>query len=250
MVLPTPPFPMTMTRPCSVAASSSTSARKSMSPGGRAAVGRRLGRQNLWRGGKKTPQRLQAHDVLPAQRDFRVGRALNSGGMFASACAPRRSNAAASGSAGIGRPKHTVDDELLIGQPLGAQLGAGARGFDERHAVGPRDEHDRRRRRIGKRPHRGFISLALRLQAGERSQTRNIARRRLPESRSTRREARAGATYGRSARYRRSHDRRRASCRDRSAAARTHRKRQLQPCRRPRDVPAEARTSCSGNTPR
>ena len=32
---------------------------------------RRLGRQNLRCGGKKAPQRLQAHDVLPAQRDFR-----------------------------------------------------------------------------------------------------------------------------------------------------------------------------------
>ena len=212
-----------------------------MMPGGKATAGAARGGSLSGAAERKLRSASRPTMFCPRSGISDRGSALNCGA--ASWQGPPRRGARTRRQAGlpIGRPEHAVDDQLLIGQPLTAQLGAGARCFHEGHAVGPRDEHDRGRGRIGKRPHRGFVSLARCLQAGKRPQTRNIAGRRFQK---------AGPGGGKLEQAQRMAGRRRIEdhmivgrrpARDRSTAARTRRRRRLRPCRRPRGAPVAAR---------
>ena len=131
---------------------------------------------------KKAPQRFVAHDVPAMQRNRRPGKLAQFRRHSCEGLGPAAFHRRGERVSLAGSPEDSIDDQLLIGHPLSPQLGAGSRRLNQGDAVGPRDEDNGRGRWIGKRPHRGFISLALGPEAGQRPQARHIAGRRFEKT--------------------------------------------------------------------
>ena len=126
VVLPTPPLPISMTRPWPSSAISSTSAARlgaaSAASGGRPSASTGAESPSRWRRASR-PTRLKG---LRAIRS--VGSRVNATGMAARAACSRSTIAAASVSAAaVGGREHAVDDQVLLRQPDRGEFGVGAR---------------------------------------------------------------------------------------------------------------------------
>jgi hypothetical protein len=120
-------------------------------------------------------ERGHAHEAERQERDLRARQRGEAGGHRAERVELAPLHGRRDRVARILRPEEAVQDQLLSRDAEGLELVARALGLEERGALGPRDEHERRACRVDQRGARVRIELALRREARERTEARGAA---------------------------------------------------------------------------